>query len=122
MWTSLKENLNAVKKEVEDCKDMEQWNEHCQLMLRSLFGINYEEFYSFLYFIARRRLDSLKTANPLILYGNWKLGRNHTIFDLKQLLKVFTSLITDTDFVNLTFYESLDIKPEEFMREIQSYI
>lgn len=122
MWTSLQENLKAVKKEVEDCKDMEHWNEHCQLMLRATFGINYEEFYYFLYFIGRIRLDSLKSNRPLILYGDWKLARNHIVFDLRQLVKVFTSVITDSDVINLTFFSTLGNGPEEFVREIQSYI
>ncbi|KAJ9577233.1 hypothetical protein L9F63_006207 [Diploptera punctata] len=122
MWTSLQENLMAVKKEVDDCKDMEDWNEHCQLMLQATFGMNYQEFYYFLYFIGRIRLDSLKNTSPVIIYGNWKLTRNHILFDLRQLLKVFTSVINDSDVINLTFYKNLTDSPQEFVSEIESYI
>ncbi|XP_069698380.1 2-oxoglutarate and iron-dependent oxygenase JMJD4 isoform X2 [Periplaneta americana] len=43
MWSSLQSNLMAVKKEVEDCKDMEGWDEHCQLMLQAMFDTDTAE-------------------------------------------------------------------------------
>lgn len=120
MWTSLKGNLMAVKKEVEDCKDMEGWNEHCQLMLQAMFGMNYEEFYSFLTAIGERRLDALRDNKPLLLFGNWQLGRNHLLFDLMQVKKILIAFLKDTDTLNLNIFKNLDDQPE-LMKEFDHY-
>jgi hypothetical protein len=121
MWTSLKDNLMAVKKEVEDCKDMEGWDEHCQLMLQAMFGMNYEEFYSFLTFIGKRRMDSLRDNEPVLQFGNWQLGRNHMLFDLIQLKGILITFIKDTDTKSLNFFKKLDDQSEELIKEIEHY-
>jgi len=112
----------AVKKEVKDCKDMEGWDEHCQLMLQAMFGMNYKEFFSFLAFIGKRRLDFLKNSKPLLLFGGWQLGRNHILFDLIQLKKILVTFIEDTDTKSLNFFRNLDDQPEQLMKEIEQYI
>ncbi|PNF41555.1 JmjC domain-containing protein 4 [Cryptotermes secundus] len=121
MWASLKDNLMAVKKEVEDCKDMEGWDEHCQLILQAMFGMNYEEFYSFLTFIGNKRLDSLRENKLILLFGNWQLGRNHILFDLEQLKRVLITFIKDTDTRSLNFFKNLDNQPEQLIKEIEHY-
>jgi hypothetical protein len=112
----------AVKREVEDCKDMQGWNEHCQLMLQSMFGMNYEEFYSFLTFIGKRRLDSLTENKLTLLFGNWQLGRNHILFDLKQLKTVLIAFIKDNDTESLNFFRKLDDQPEQLIKDIEHYL
>lgn len=121
MWASLKDSLMAVKKEVEDCKDMEGWEEHCQLMLQAMFGMNYEEFYSFLTFVGKRRLDSLRENKLMLLFGNWQLGRNHVLFDLKQLKTILITFIKDTDAKSLNFLKNLGDQPEQLIKEIEHY-
>lgn len=112
----------AVKKEVEDCKDMEGWNEHCQLMLQAMFGMNYQEFYSFLTSIGQRRLDALRDNKPMFLFGNWQLGRNHMLFDLIQLKKILVTFIKDTDTLSLNIFKNLDEQPEQLTKEIEHYV
>jgi hypothetical protein len=112
----------AVKKEVEDCKDMEGWNEHCQLMLRAMFGMNFEEFYSFLTCIGKRRLDALRDNKPLQLFGNWQLGRNHILFDLIQLKKILVNFVKDTDTMRLNIFKNLDDEPEQLIKEIDHFL
>lgn len=121
MWTSLKDSLMAVKKEVEDCKDMEGWDEHCQLMLQAMFGMNYEDFYSFLTFIGKRRMDFLRDSEPVLLFGNWQLGRNHMLFDLIQLKTILITFIKDTDTKSLNFFKKLDDQSDELIKEIEHY-
>jgi len=38
MWETLQQSLMAVQKEVEDCRDMDGWEQHCQIMLRATYG------------------------------------------------------------------------------------
>ncbi|XP_063236248.1 2-oxoglutarate and iron-dependent oxygenase JMJD4 isoform X2 [Bacillus rossius redtenbacheri] len=105
MWKSLKNNLAAVKKEVEDCKEMDGWEEHCQVMLRATYGINYREFFSFLHFIAKERLRFIEEDKQISLFGDWLLGKHHAVFDLKQLKKVLDMLIRDSDAKALASFE-----------------
>jgi hypothetical protein len=100
---------------------MEGWDEHCQLLLQAMCGMNYEEFFSFLTFIGKRRLDSLRENELILLFGNWQLGRNHILFDLKQLKTILITFIKDTDTISLNFFKNLDDQPEQLIKEIEHY-
>jgi hypothetical protein len=66
-------------------------------------------------------MDSLRDNEPLLLFGNWKLGRNHILFDLIKLKTVLISFIEDTDAKNLNFFKRLDDQSEELTKEIERY-
>ncbi|XP_074629189.1 2-oxoglutarate and iron-dependent oxygenase JMJD4-like isoform X2 [Acropora palmata] len=59
MWEHVQSELKKVEQSIADCKDMENWHEQCQMILKASCGINYEEFIEFLDVIARRRLAAL---------------------------------------------------------------
>jgi len=59
-WEFLKSRLKAVQKEISDCRDMDGWHEHCQLILKSDSGIDYAGFFSFMANIAQHRMDALR--------------------------------------------------------------
>lgn len=60
MWEHLRNELVKVQKSIEDCRDMEDWHQQCQVILRASCGINYEEFVEFLDLIARQRLRTIQ--------------------------------------------------------------
>ncbi|ERL89143.1 2-oxoglutarate and iron-dependent oxygenase JMJD4 homolog [Dendroctonus ponderosae] len=103
MWSCLKNSLEATKREIDDCKGMDNFEEHCQTMLDALFGINYNKFYTFLEFIANRRLNVLKTGNKTGLYHGHIIGINHAVFDLNQICKVLGEFLS-CDHVNKSQY------------------
>ena len=121
MWNSLKTNLTKVKKEIDDCKDMENWPEQCQIVLSASYGFDYQKFYLMLRQLAQNRMDALKKSQNLKLYGNWLLGTNHMLFDLKQIAKILKFLTTDEDFLSL---ENLTKKyePENFVKKLENFI
>ncbi|KAL1458463.1 hypothetical protein WDU94_008615 [Cyamophila willieti] len=85
IYKELVTQLEAVKKEIEDCKDMDDWESHCQLMLVSTFAMNFEVLFNMLKHICGKRLASLKSGSILkVVHGGWDLGLDHIIFDLKQ--------------------------------------
>lgn len=84
-----------MTKEIEDCKDMDDWITHCQIMLKASFGMNYLQFYEFLSFIAKKRLNSVINSVPVKSFETWLLGENHCLFDLRQIKVVLKSLIDD---------------------------
>lgn len=76
--------------EVDDCNDMDNWKEHCQLLLKVSYGMDYHLFYSFLSFIINQRLNSQTSS-----FNRYRLGSNHCLFDLKSLKFVFNDFIHD---------------------------
>lgn len=56
--------FDEVVKEISDCKDADNFLESCQLMLKSLFGINFSDFIEILTHIMNKRIDLLTSANP----------------------------------------------------------
>nr|XP_022918981.1 jmjC domain-containing protein 4 homolog isoform X1 [Onthophagus taurus]XP_022918982.1 jmjC domain-containing protein 4 homolog isoform X1 [Onthophagus taurus] len=93
MWKSLCDNLNNVRKEIEDCKEMENFEDHCQVMLKASFGIDLQGFYEMLSYIAGKRINLLKNNVEIILFDCYSLGENHAIFDLKCILEIFELFI-----------------------------
>ncbi|RZC38393.1 jmjC domain-containing protein 4, partial [Asbolus verrucosus] len=88
MWDAIKNNLNHVKKEIEDCKDMEAFLSHCQVMLNASFGMDFLKFYDFLEFIALKRLSLLQKRSDGMLFHGHTLGANHALFDLQAVKSV----------------------------------
>ncbi|XP_012943249.1 2-oxoglutarate and iron-dependent oxygenase JMJD4 isoform X2 [Aplysia californica] len=59
-WAFLKSRLTAVQKEIEDCRAMDDWDLHCQLILKSDSGMDYKDFFNFLSVIAEHRILALR--------------------------------------------------------------
>jgi len=59
-WEFLKSRLSAVQREISDCRDMDGWHEHCQLILKSDSGIDYAGFLTFMAAIAEHRMEALR--------------------------------------------------------------
>ena len=97
MWLALQRELLSVMKEIEDCKDMEDWSSHCQMMLKASYGINYAQFYDFLSFIAEKRINFLIYKTQNLSFDTWMLGKNHNLFDLRQIQIILQNFVKDTE-------------------------
>ncbi|XP_015515621.2 2-oxoglutarate and iron-dependent oxygenase JMJD4 [Neodiprion pinetum] len=97
VWISLKKELCAVMREVEDCRDMDGWDDHCQLMLKASHGMDYVQFYKFLSFLSKKRMALIMKDTPVISFHTWYLGRNHCFYDLKQIRLVLDDMIRDVE-------------------------
>lgn len=104
MWRSLCKNLDAVKSEISDCRDMDGWAEHCQLMLNATFGLDFQGFCKFLLFILKSRMQHLTENTQLKVYGDWYFGKNHLLFDLFQGRNILIQLSSNADFVKLNYF------------------
>lgn len=101
MWHFLQQELQAVQQEVREWKDsMPDWHHHCQVIMKSCTGINFEEFYHFLKVIAEKRLlvlrqgmkgDTGDSAGP-------RLGLQQAAFDVGRLADVLASVVAHPDF------------------------
>lgn len=81
-----------VEKEISDCKDMEDYKEHCQLMLKASFGMDFRDLVELLIFIADRRINLIKNKASVKMFNEYILGTNHALNDLEIILKVFGKL------------------------------
>lgn len=107
MWISLKKNFEDVKSEIAEFQNsMVDWHNHCQLMLKACFGMDFKDFYNFITFILRRRKECIKTEKELKVYGDWLLGSRHIRFDLIKLENICDIFEKDTD-VQLLFNEHI---------------
>lgn len=95
VWCALKKELRSVMKVVDDCKDMKNWNEHCQLMLKTSYGMDYKQFLEFISFIAKNRLHAMIKKSQVISFNKYRFGHNHCLFDLRALKIILENIITD---------------------------
>lgn len=87
IWNAIYAKYNDVLREIDDCKDMNGFDDHCQLMLKSDFGLNFRMFLDILHCIVSNRLKILQMSCDLVLNES-KLGRNHCVYDLKSIGRV----------------------------------
>lgn len=122
MWFSIRENLAAVKKEISDCSDMEDWHEHCQVMLNVSYGLNYKQFCEFILYIVTVRLKHLLENKALQVYGDWFIGSNHLKFDLLQAKHILVQLISDEDFIKLEYFSKSESEISGVLKKINTVL
>jgi hypothetical protein len=63
MWKYLKEDLNLIETSIIDCKDSftrEEYQKHCQLMLKSSAGIDFVEFFELIQHAVEQQLSLIE--------------------------------------------------------------
>lgn len=82
----------AVEKEISDCKDMDDFTNHCQLMLKSSFGMNFHELVEILAHITDKRINMIKNGLQFEMFDEFTLGTNHAVSDLKIIVQALLNL------------------------------
>lgn len=88
----MEDTFVKVVAEISDCRDMDNFDEHCQLMLKSVFGINFDVFLDLLDVVAENRLRVIHSEHGTGLVNDVEIGRNHAIFDLKAIFTVLEEM------------------------------
>jgi hypothetical protein len=117
MWRALVENLDRVKREIEDCRDMEGFLHQCQVVLKASFGMDFFRFFDLLEFIVIRRLTQLQNKQKEILFHGHALGTNHAIFDLKAAKEVLEELAEHDDIAEL--FATSKSHPEKLLEQMR---
>jgi hypothetical protein len=117
MWRALVENLDRVKREIEDCRDMEGFLHQCQVVLKASFGMDFFRFFDLLEFIVIRRLTHLQNKQKEILFHGHVLGTNHAIFDLKAAKEVLEELAGHDDIAEL--FATSKSHPEKLLEQMR---
>lgn len=78
---NLIKHLKDVEKEIADCNDMENFDEHCQLMLKCWFGMDIDEMSEILEHLKEKRTSD----SMLQVFDEFVIGDMHRKFDLMKI-------------------------------------
>ncbi|XP_018573922.1 jmjC domain-containing protein 4 [Anoplophora glabripennis] len=118
MCMSMMKELEAVRREIDDCRGMEGFEEHCQVMLNASFGMDYYKFYEFIKYIGLSRMEMLENRRSRILFHGYRIGQNHILFDLKAIQNVLEAFVNCDDINSLQYFKNLDVEPHVFLQQI----
>ncbi|CAJ0923015.1 unnamed protein product [Ranitomeya imitator] len=122
MWGFLQAELSDVKSEISEWKEtMDDWEQHCQVMLKSCAGIDYKEFFTFLRIIAEHRIQVLRDGHETNVLQRPHVmapGLRHVQFDLRKIADTLVLLMDNQDFRNLDT-ETLHPCPEDLLTELE---
>ncbi|KAM5157629.1 2-oxoglutarate and iron-dependent oxygenase JMJD4 isoform 1-T3 [Mantella aurantiaca] len=123
MWRFLQGELEAVQREIVEWRDaMDDWDLHCQVIMKSCTGIDYTEFYAFLKMIAQSRLEALETrAIDLSMEERMVPGPLHALYDLQKIADVLSALTDNGDFGKLD-EETLNPPPKQLLQRLKMVI
>ncbi|XP_055977946.1 2-oxoglutarate and iron-dependent oxygenase JMJD4-like [Sorex fumeus] len=125
MWLFLQQELLAVQQEVIEWKEsMPDWHHHCQVIMRSCIGINFEEFYHFLEVIAKRRLNSLtKGMDPgeAEHSEDTGVGLQQAAFNISRIAEVLASVVTHPDFQRVDT-SAFSPQPEQLLQQLEQAV
>ncbi|XP_025715849.2 2-oxoglutarate and iron-dependent oxygenase JMJD4 isoform X5 [Callorhinus ursinus] len=125
MWHFLQQELRAVQQEVSQWRDtMPDWDHHCQVIMRSCSGINFEEFYHFLKIIAERRLLLLtKELGSGDMEGSAGrgLGPQQAAFDVSRIAEVLASVVAHPDFQRVDT-SVFSLQPGELLQQLEEVV
>ncbi|XP_047632277.1 2-oxoglutarate and iron-dependent oxygenase JMJD4 isoform X3 [Phacochoerus africanus] len=125
MWHFLQQELCAVQQEIIEWRDtMPDWHHHCQVIMRSCSGINFEEFYHFLKVIAERRLLFLaKGMGPgkVECGKSTGLGPQQAAFDVSRIAEVLKSVLAHPDFRRMDT-SAFSPQPEELLQQLEEVV
>lgn len=91
VWSALLDSYRKVLKEIDDCRDMDDFEGHCQIMLKALHGMNFEDFFDLLRVVIDNRVRCFRSGNQLSVNG-FVLGKSLCLFDLKSCLSVINEM------------------------------
>lgn len=80
-----------VCKEIADCADMEDFDGHCELMLRASYGMNVADLVEILRRVAERRIRRV-VGELTSTFDGFTFGQNHSAFDLRQIRLVLRDI------------------------------
>lgn len=90
IWKILFQLYQKVLLEIDDCKDMDDFEGHCQIMLRAAHGMNIEDFVNLLENTCENRIKCLK--NEITVINGFEFGKRHLLFDLAAIINVLQQI------------------------------
>lgn len=92
IWSEMHKTFELVVKEISDCRDMDDFDGHCQLMLRSEFGLNFDMLIDLLDVVVDNRIRVLTVEQEAVLVNDVLMGKGHAAYDLKVAVRVLDDI------------------------------
>lgn len=99
VWEALQKNLASVELEIAEFKTTEDFPVDCQVILKSLFGMDYTMFAMFINYIGKKRLNQL-ISRDTPGFSSYVLGIKHIKFDLTIILDIIEKITNHPIFKN----------------------
>ncbi|CAD7086449.1 unnamed protein product [Hermetia illucens] len=115
IWESLRKNHQNVVEEISDCKDMDNFNEHCQVMLKSVFGLDFNDFIDILEHVAKKRMS----GEPNIMFDEYELNLCHKEYDLERITSILKDISCDASSKAVSRVESRCSKLLQLINEFE---
>ncbi|XP_062547983.1 2-oxoglutarate and iron-dependent oxygenase JMJD4 homolog isoform X1 [Armigeres subalbatus] len=97
IWNSLWAAHEQVVKEIDDCRDMDNFHQHCQVMLKASYGMDIELFLDILIHVSKKRIIAINEGLSVIHFEIYKLGKKHNQFDLIKIQTVLSKMHNQND-------------------------
>ncbi|CAK1602930.1 unnamed protein product [Parnassius mnemosyne] len=81
VWEALQQNLISVENEIQEFRNTIDFITQCQLILKSVFGMDYTMFMNLIIHIGTKRIQQFYGKN-FSTFHKFAFGKNHIIFDL----------------------------------------
>ncbi|CAD5123919.1 DgyrCDS12227 [Dimorphilus gyrociliatus] len=122
LWKHLLYNLKLVEKEIDDCKDMDNWTDTCQAILKAETGMDFNIFEQFINTIYERRkrylhqsFDESKKTGEAKIYHHADLNKTDFIkLELKAIMIVLKEyeLFNKKSVIDINEFKKLNIDIE----------
>lgn len=107
VWKALEASMVLVEQEIDELKMTPEFYENCQVMLKSLYGMDYKIFFKLILYISKKRIEELEKGSN-VYFNKYVFGKNHIKFDLKCILNILQPIVTK--FSHYDKYLSTEIK------------
>lgn len=104
------------RKEISDCQDMENFDQQCQIMVKNLFGMDYQGFLTILDHITDKRVKMLKQNECFTVFDEYCFDKNHLKYDLDRILSVMKNVSEEKLLTELDLKELCDKIVEKIKR------
>lgn len=90
IWCTLLVEYERVCAEIDDCRDMDDFEGHCQVMLRAVHGLHFAGLLDVLRHVVGKRTTVLRGEADCVDDGfdGWRFGRAHCLFDVQAIERV----------------------------------
>ncbi|XP_063698725.1 2-oxoglutarate and iron-dependent oxygenase JMJD4 homolog [Culicoides brevitarsis] len=92
IYDALKACEESCRKEISDCSDMEGFDQQCQVMVKSLFGMDYEGFLKILSHIVEKRAKMLENDEISTSCDEFVFDESHLKYDLDRISAVLKQM------------------------------
>lgn len=108
VFEALRSCEKSCRKEISDCQDMENFDQQCQILVKSLFGMDFQGFLKILEHISDKRVKMLKGEETFVVFEEYCFDVNHLKYDLDRILSVLKDLSEEKLLVDLDLKDFCD--------------